>query len=256
MALVEEIVHNLSVKSVLIFLGIGFALWKIYLRIDEAVRLRRLGGARANEIPSWLPFGEYGQVIGGIPPGGPPGEQNRNFQLNLHPGFETLYRQFKGTMENKNYDVFRSFLNAGPDWTVETTILGQRSVATADPENIKTILATQFHDFGKGEPFHRIWSEFLGDSIFTTDGQQWHDSRHLIRTMFIKERISDLHCFESHLETLFKAIANGGALDGEDQEVDIEAGNGKPVDISELFFRYTLDVTTDFLLGKDIKSLT
>lgn len=57
------------------------------------------------------------------------------------------------------------------------------------------------------------------------------------------------------MQILFRAIANGGALNGEDQPVDIAAGNGKPVDISDLFFRYTLDAATDFLLGQDVKSL-
>jgi cytochrome P450 len=58
------------------------------------------------------------------------------------------------------------------------------------------------------------------------------------------------------METFFRAIANGGALNGENQAVDMEAGNGKIIDISELLFRYTLDVATDFLLGKDVKSLS
>ena len=230
------------------------------MKIDELARLRRLGGARATKIPSKVPFGECGQgcnqwrssslqhlLLNGI----------RTVSLTIaRIGLGILWRQFKGTLENQNYAVFRSFVASGPDWTVETRMLGMRAVCTADPENIKAILATQFQDFGKGEPFHQQWSELLGDSIFTTDGQQWHDSRQLIRSMFIKERISDLHCFESHLQTLFKAIANGGALNGEDQEVDFKAGNGRPVDISELFFRFTFDVATDFLLGKATKSLT
>lgn len=159
-------------------------------------------------------------------------------------------------MAHKNYEWFLDFMKGAPTWDVESRVFGRRVILTANPENIKAILATQFDDFGKGAPFHREWSEFLGDSIFTTDGHKWHASRHLIRSMFIKERISDLHCFESHLETLFKAIANGGALNGQNQEVDIEAGNGRPVEISDLFFRYTLDVATDFLLGKDVQSLT
>lgn len=152
--------------------------------------------------------------------------------------------------------MFLKLVGSLPNHTGETRIIGRRMVMTADPENIKAILATQFADYGKGEQFHREWNEFLGDSIFATDGQLWHNSRQLLRPQFSRERISDLHCFESHLETFFKAIANGGVLNGQDQYVDIEAGNGKPFDISDLFFRYSLDVATDFLLGMDVQSLT
>lgn len=38
--------------------------------------------------------------------------------------------------------------------TVEFTMGGQRMVFTVDPENLRAILATQFGDYGKGEPFH------------------------------------------------------------------------------------------------------
>jgi cytochrome P450 len=155
-------------------------------------------------------------------------------------------------MEHWRDNVFGSL----DSWTVSGRILNQRIVFTADPENIKAILATQFGDYGKGEPFHREWKDFLGDSIFTTDGHQWHTSRQLIRPQFTRDRVSDLHCFESHIQTLFRAIANGGPLAGEGQQVDEASVDGKVFDISDLFFRYTLDVTTDFLLGTDVKSLS
>jgi cytochrome P450 len=173
-------------------------------------------------------------------------------------GLDFVKRAVTATMKHKNLEMWRELFASigGNKWTAETRTLGRRIVFTADPENIKAILATQFGDYGKGEPFHREWKDFLGDSIFTTDGDLWHNSRQLIRPQFIKDRVSDLHCFESHMETFFRAIANGGALNGENQAVDMEAGNGKIIDISELLFRYTLDVATDFLLGKDVKSLS
>lgn len=158
-------------------------------------------------------------------------------------------------MNYQNLTWWRTLFGSINAQTGECRIAGRRIVFTIDHENIKAILATQFSDYGKGEPFHREWKPFLGDSIFTTDGNLWHNSRQLIRPQFIKDRVSDLHVFESHIQTLFRAIANGGALNGEDQPVDMEAGNGRPVDISDLFFRYTLDAATDFLLGHDVKSL-
>jgi len=166
------------------------------------------------------------------------------------------YYTIKASMEHQNLAQWRRFLGPSNNYTAETRILARRIVFTAHPENIKAILATQFGDYGKGEPFHREWKPFLGDSIFTTDGDLWHGSRQLIRPQFIKDRVSDLHTFESHMKLLFRAIANGGPLRGESQYVDMAAGNGKPVDISDLFFRFTLDSATDFLLGKDVKSLS
>ena len=52
-------------------------------------------------------------------------------------------------------DVWRWLLGHGThNSTIEFSIGGQRMVFTADPENIRAILATQFGDYGKGEPFH------------------------------------------------------------------------------------------------------
>lgn len=158
-------------------------------------------------------------------------------------------------MNHRILDQWRKFLSPSNNWTAETRIVARRIIFTAHPENIKAILATQFNDFGKGAPFHREWSPFLGDSIFTTDGDLWHNSRQLIRPQFIKDRVSDLHTFESHMQLLFRAISHGGALPSESHPVDPTL-DGVPVDISDLFFRFTLDSATDFLLGHDIKSLS
>ncbi|KAI5210055.1 putative cytochrome 52A4 [Aureobasidium subglaciale] len=111
----------------------------------------------------------------------------------------------------------------------------------SDEENIKAILATQFNDYGKGAQFNSEWHDFLGDSIFTTDGESWHASRQLIRPQFIKDRLSDLAVFEKHLEILLPML--GGS------------GDGKPVDAMDLFFKFTLDASTAFLLGHSVNSL-
>lgn len=56
----------------------------------------------------------------------------------------------------------------GPSrWTIETITLGERVVLTADEENMKAILATQFGSYGKGAQFRKEWKDFLGLSKFT-----------------------------------------------------------------------------------------
>ncbi|CAG9939299.1 unnamed protein product [Clonostachys rosea f. rosea IK726] len=227
MAIVETVAEHLTVKSVVGFLAAALFLRYVVLRVNEHIRIKRLGkyGFR---VPSYLPF-----------------------------GLDVLYVAVIETMKSRNLEHWRDgFFLKYNVWTVEARVLDKRVVFTADPENIKAILATQFHDFGKGEPFHKEWSDFLGDSIFTTDGEQWHASRQLIRPQFTRDRVSDLHCFESHMKILFRAIDNCGPLSSHDQEVKPGSGNGRVFDISDLFFRYTLDVTTEFLLGKDTMSLS
>ena len=123
--------------------------------------------------------------------------------------------------------------------TYETFPVGKRCVFTDEPDNIRAILATQFQDYGKGEHFHKQWYDFLGDSIFATDLEQWHESRQLFRPLLVKDRVSDLAVFEKHAEKLLRVI-------------DDAAG---PVDMASLFFRFSLDTATDFLLGHSVNSL-
>lgn len=127
-------------------------------------------------------------------------------------------------MNNKVMDFWELLFTQAPaeSRTIELTMARQRYIFTADPENVKAILATQFEEYGKGETFHNVWKDFLGDSIFTTDGEQWKKSRNLIRPQFIKSRVSDLDIFEKHVNILMSQIG----------------GRGQGVDISALFYRY------------------
>lgn len=109
--------------------------------------------------------------------------------------------------------MLRTHANPQEPNTVEFNFGGSRCIFTADPENIKAILAAQFADYGKGESFHKDWYDFLGDSIFTTDSEKWHESRQLIRPQFIKTRVSDLAIFERHTGKLLEKIRSGHEVD-------------------------------------------
>ncbi|KAI9898948.1 hypothetical protein N3K66_005409 [Trichothecium roseum] len=226
MAIVEHLAERISLKAAAGCLGAAWIVWTVIQRVSEHRRIKALGSYATN-IPSWAPLG-----------------------LDLVAGFIGAVKQ------HAEYTHWLSTFHVNGLWTTESRLLGRRSLFTADPENVKAILATQFADYGKGEPFHAEWEAFLGDSIFTTDGALWHASRQLIRPQFTRDRVSDLHCFEAHVQTLFRAFDNGGPLEGEGQPVVRGAGTGKVFDVSELFFRLTLDITTEFLLGQDTKSLT
>lgn len=152
---------------------------------------------------------------------------------------------FEGIMKgakHKDLEFFYSMKKYGnpkDPWTIELRPGGRRVIVTQDPENIKAVLATQFGDYGKGQRFNELLHEFLGDSIFSTDGKLWHNSRQLLRPQFIKDRVSDLEIFERHTQALMPLLG----------------GQGQTVDVFELFMKYTLDAATDFLLGESVDSL-
>lgn len=140
-------------------------------------------------------------------------------------------------------DTFNGFFHGAPPSSphcVEICWLGNRRyLLTTEPEHIKTVLTSKFADFGKGPDFHRLWQPFLGDSIFTTDGKAWQDNRSLIRPMFMKDRVRDLANFGKWTDVMLSKLPAPGVT----------------VDIMDLFYRMTLDVTTEFLLGTSVNSL-
>jgi cytochrome P450 len=158
------------------------------------------------------------------------------------------YRRFRRSLramkEQKRMEMLAERLQDFGHPRNPNTVLGpllfRWTLITTDPENIKAVLTTQFADYGKGEKFNHEFSAFLGDSIFTTDGAKWHNSRNLLRPQFIKDRVSDLETFERHVQGLLRIL---------------DERKGTQIDISELFFAYTLDAATDFLLGKSSDSL-
>ncbi|TWU78972.1 hypothetical protein ED733_008196 [Metarhizium rileyi] len=115
----------------------------------------------------------------------------------------------------------------------------KRVIITREPEQIKAILATNFASFGHGPQWHRLWRPFLGEGIFATDGDKWHRSRRLIRPMFIKDRLRNLVIFNDCTRKLLSKLPPSGTT----------------VDIKDLFYRWTLDTTTDFLLGENANTL-
>lgn len=76
--------------------------------------------------------------------------------------------------------------------TNKAVLLGQNIVFTCDPENLKTVLATNFLDYGLGPRVH-FMGPLLGEGIFTSDDLAWHHSRVSATTFKIRFN-SPLNC--------------------------------------------------------------
>ncbi|KAM3413724.1 hypothetical protein BST61_g10412 [Cercospora zeina] len=190
-------------------------LTKCLSHLDEERRIRKLG-SHAVTIRTHTPL-NLGMIAQAL------------YYFSKHRNHEFWVKNFKQTEKLTH------------PYTTEFVTLGGRMVFTADEENIKAILATQFADYGKGPQFRKEWKDFLGLSIFTTDGDLWHNSRQLLRPQFIKDRVSDLHKFEHHVQKLLPMLAG--------------SSDGATVRLDDLVFRYTLDAATDFLFGASVESL-
>lgn len=128
------------------------------------------------------------------------------------------------------------FREAGPTWEVRG--FHRRSIFTADPENVKTLLSLRFKDFTLGGR-QRIMGPLLGQGVFASDGDEWAASRALLRPNFAREQVADLGLIEAHVARLFRLLPHDGAT----------------VDLQPLFHRFTLDSATDFLFGKPTSTL-
>ncbi|KAH8149701.1 uncharacterized protein LAJ45_06332 [Morchella importuna] len=124
--------------------------------------------------------------------------------------------------------------------TITGYMLGATHIATCEPENIKTILATNFKDWGLGSARYNSFYPLLGPGIFTSDGPAWEHSRALLRPQFSRDQVSDIESLDIHVNRLMGWI---------------DKSAGKIVDLQPLFFRFTLDSATEFLLGESVNTL-
>ncbi|KAM3079541.1 hypothetical protein ACMFMG_005960 [Clarireedia jacksonii] len=123
--------------------------------------------------------------------------------------------------------------------TFKLSMMGIDFFNTIEPENLKTILATNFKDYNLSTR-SIAFEPLLGPGIFTTDGIQWEHSRNLVRPNLTRSQVADLNIFEKHIQILFSQIPRDGST----------------FDLQSLFFKFTLDSATEFLFGESVHSLT
>lgn len=102
-------------------------------------------------------------------------------------GYANFKQQVQMSKEKKILpDGQRRFDEVGDTFSAVT--LGRKLWITRDPENIKTLLATNFKDFGIGQRFKALGA-LLGQGIFTSDGALWEHSRVRISMTRQKNRV-------------------------------------------------------------------
>ncbi|KAI5804306.1 cytochrome P450, partial [Geopyxis carbonaria] len=117
--------------------------------------------------------------------------------------------------------------------TVPVSDLGRAGLCTTDPANIAA-LATW--DLGA---VRDATVRFIGQGIFTQDGEDWRQSRKLLQPSFRASAVADFAMLERHLQPVWDAI-----------DADIAAGERSDgVEMDALFHKMMLEFATEFLFG-------
>ncbi|CDO68135.1 hypothetical protein BN946_scf185003.g7 [Trametes cinnabarina] len=113
---------------------------------------------------------------------------------------------------------------------------------TTDANVVKSVLATDFSDFEKGEVFRDAMNSVLGTGIFNADGDMWKFHRMMTRPYFSRDRISHFELFDRHADLVIRKMKE-------------RFKGGHAVDFQDAISRFTLDSATEFLFGKCVHSL-
>ncbi|TRM66597.1 cytochrome P450 [Schizophyllum amplum] len=160
------------------------------------------------------------------------------------PGnIDILFRMMKDFKTSYVLDVYLRLFKEYNTKTLNLRILWVDSIITMDQEHSKFILAAGFHNFWRGPAQKERMETFLGEGIFNRDDESWKAHRAVARPFFARDRISDLDTFARYTQRTLDILADS-------------ASKNEPVDVQDLFSRFTLDATSEFLFGSTFETLS
>ncbi|KAH8105405.1 cytochrome P450 [Cristinia sonorae] len=135
-------------------------------------------------------------------------------------------------------DLFQEYQST----TLNLRILGADLMITMDEEHIKFLSATGFNHFWRGRRQKERMETFLGAGIFNRDDDSWKVHRSMARPFFSRDRVTDFELFERHSDKALSVISS-------------LASAKAPIEVQDLFARYTLDTAAEALFGERIDSM-
>jgi cytochrome P450 len=157
-------------------------------------------------------------------------------------GLDTTWRRFKATKENRLLPYFQSICTEIGALTYKYQWLDKSVIFTAEPANLRALVATNFKDFEL--PFERneALRPLFGEAIFIQNGEAWRHSRSLLRPYFSREHLSTLEAAEQQIKPLLQKLPCSAD------------GWTEVTDLYPLFADFTMNNTSDFLFGRPIIS--
>ncbi|KAK9283151.1 hypothetical protein L1049_011382 [Liquidambar formosana] len=113
---------------------------------------------------------------------------------------------------------------------------------TANPANVEHILKTNFQNYPKGKPFSVILGDLLGKGIFNVDGDLW----------LFQRKIASLELGSISIRSYAFEIVTGEIKHRLLPLLSSVAGkDGDPLDLQEVFRRFSFDNICKFSFGLD-----
>lgn len=111
------------------------------------------------------------------------------------------------------------------------------------PEDVKHVLHENFDNYVKGPIVHDNLSDFLGDGIFTVDGEKWKKQRQAASHLF-KKRLLD--------EAVRVILAHSGDVDALFGEQVLA---GESLDVQKAYSSFTMDSFVEIAFGRKQSTL-
>ncbi|KIW87075.1 uncharacterized protein Z519_12372 [Cladophialophora bantiana CBS 173.52] len=161
-------------------------------------------------------------------------------------GIGTLLESIRATQEERGPIWMHESLNSigKTVHTVRASIFDYELIITRDTQNVKAMFNTQSQDFDIGLHREKCFKSLLGPGVMTNRQEKWKHSRRLVQSQFARDNLADLDLFQGHLNALLRRIP-----------VSEDCWTAK-VDLSPLFFNFTLDTSTEFLFGQSVHTLS
>ncbi|KAF8950197.1 hypothetical protein BGZ46_004673, partial [Entomortierella lignicola] len=153
------------------------------------------------------------------------------FSMILAPKNQNLQRQVSN---HKQY---------GKTYTVSVPKIG-RFINITDPKMVDHMLKVNFWAYEKGETARVTLKPLVGNGIFSADGEHWKWQRKLASNIFnvkaFRQYTSDVFCQEGELAIEY---------------LNKMADTGRPIDLQQLFYCYTLDSFGEIAFGQSFGCL-
>jgi cytochrome P450 len=115
-------------------------------------------------------------------------------------------------------------------------------VCLCDAASVQHVLKDNFANYVKGKNFQDFMHEFLGSGVFATDGAEWKLHRKVASHMFSRNLLRE--------GTKIATVQGAHMMPA----LEKACNSGEPVDLQDLFFRFTLDVFATIAFGVDLNS--